>query len=71
MVTEKVQRYYVIVNGQVVYIGVTSDLDLESRKSYHRVRWPDARIQPVGDPTTREKAFRWEKQQIKLHSSTV
>ena len=54
-------RYRFKVDGRVVQCGFTTDLARRERE--HRRRWPTGRIEPVGGPTTREEAWKWERQQ--------
>lgn len=54
-------KYRLKVDGQVVHCGITNDL--ERREREHRRRWPTGRIEQVGKRTTREDAWRWEKEQ--------
>ena len=61
MVAETVIRYRFKVGGKVVHCGVTTDLVRRERE--HRRRWPTGSIEQVGLPTTREEAWKWERQQ--------
>ena len=58
-------KYRLKVDGKVVYIGITTDL--KRREHEHRRRWPTGRIEQVGNPTTREEAWIWEKRQAEQH----
>ena len=57
-----VHKYHFKVGGRVVHIGFTADLKRRERE--HQERWPNGRIEPVGEPTTREDAWDWERQQM-------
>lgn len=61
MVAETAIRYRFKVGGKVVHCGVTTDLARRERE--HRLRWPAGSIEQVGPPTTREEAWKWERQQ--------
>ena len=54
-------KYCFKVGNKVVHSGITNDL--ERREREHRRRWPNGRIEQVGRRTTREDAWRWEKEQ--------
>ena len=54
-------KYRFKVDGKTVYSGITTDLS--RREKEHRRRWPLGCIEQVGQPTTREEAWRWEKLQ--------
>ncbi len=62
-------RYRFKVDGKVVYIGITTDL--ERREHEHLRRWPTGRIEQVGSATTREEAWHWERQQVEQHFSSA
>ena len=61
MVVGTTYRYRFKVNGRVVRCGFTTDL--ARREQEHRRRWPKGCIEQVGEPTTREEAWKWERQQ--------
>lgn len=52
-------KYHFKVGSRIVHRGVTNDL--ERREREHKVRWPKGHIQKVGNKTTRESAFAWER----------
>lgn len=69
MVTRATYKYRFKVNGEVVYWGITSDL--ERREREHRRRWPDGHIEQVGVATTHEEAWNWERQQAEQRFSSA
>ena len=54
-------RYYFLIGTDVVYRGITTDL--ERREREHQSRWPQGRIKAVGEPTTHAEAWAWEQQE--------
>ncbi len=62
-------RYHFKVDGRVVHFGFTTDL--ARREQEHRRRWPMGRIEQVGEPTTREEAWKWERQQAEQRFSSA
>lgn len=54
-------RYRFRVGGRIVHRGITTDLD--RRESEHRRRWPEGRIEQVGEPTSHREAWEWDRQQ--------
>lgn len=56
-------RYCFKVDGKVVLYGITTDLERSEHE--HLVRWPNGQIEQVGDPTSHEEAWYWEKEQSK------
>lgn len=52
-------KYRFLVGSRVVYRGITTDL--ERRQREHRRRWPDGRIESVGEPTSHAEAWEWER----------
>ncbi len=69
MVAILTYRYCFKVDGKVVLYGITTDLKRRERE--HRVRWPNGHVEQVGDPTSHEEAWYWEKEQsARLLSST-
>ena len=69
MVAGTTFRYRFKVNGRVVLCGFTTDLVRRERE--HRRRWPTGRIEQVGGPTTREEAWKWERQQAEQRLSSA
>ena len=61
MGARKVYRYHFKVGDRVVFSGFT--IDLKRRESEHRRRWPRGHIEQVGQATTRQDAWKWEKLQ--------
>ena len=61
MVARTVFKYHFKVDGEVVFRGFTTDL--ERREREHRHRWPTGCIEQVGQPTTHEEAWKWERWQ--------
>ena len=53
-------KYQLKVDGRIVYYGFTTDL--QRREQEHRVRWPRARIEQIGEPTSHQEAWEWERQ---------
>ena len=51
-------KYRLKVGDRVVHHGITTDLRRRERE--HRRRWPDARIEQVGQPTSHREAWEWE-----------
>ena len=62
-------KYRFRVDGRVVHCGITTDLARRERE--HRRRWPTGRIEKVGRATTREEAWRWERQQAEQRFSSA
>ena len=59
--TTTTYRYRFLVGTRIVHRGITTDL--ERREREHRRRWPEGRIEPVGEPTSHAEAWEWERQQ--------
>lgn len=55
-------KYRFLVGSRVVHIGITTDLTRRERE--HQRRWPEGRIEPVGEPTSHAEAWKWERQQV-------
>lgn len=53
-------KYRLKVGERVVHHGITTDLLRRERE--HRRRWPHARIEQVGEPTSHREAWEWERQ---------
>lgn len=53
-------KYRLKVDDRVVLHGITTDLRRRERE--HRRRWPHARIEQVGEPTSHREAWEWEQQ---------
>ncbi len=66
MPTGTTYRYRLKVQGRVVHHGITTDLRRRERE--HQRRWPGARIEQVGEPTSHGEAWEWERQQAKRSS---
>ena len=62
-------RHRFFVNGRVMLNEFTTDL--ERREREHQVRWPTGRIQQVGEPTTHEEAWDWEREQRGIKSTST
>ena len=69
MVAKTTFRYRLKVGGKVVFCGITTDL--KRREQEHRLRWPAGVIEQVGRPTTREEAWKWERQQTEQRLSSA
>lgn len=69
MVARTTFKYRFKVEGKVVHWGITTDL--KRREAEHRRRWPSGCIEPVGPATTREEAWKWERQQTGQHFSSA
>ena len=54
-------KYRFKVDGKVVLCGIASDL--KRRENEHRRRWPNGRIEQVGNRTTHHGAWDWEKRE--------
>lgn len=67
--TKRTFRYRFKVDGEIVYSGIT--IDLQRREQEHRCRWPTGRIEQVGPPTTHEDAWNWEREQIARRSNSA
>ena len=52
-------RYKLKVGDRTVLYGFT--IDLQRREREHQRRWPNARVEQVGEPTTHREAWEWEK----------
>lgn len=59
----KTYCYRFRVRGRIVYHGITTDL--ERRQREHQRRWPEGRIEQVGEPTTHQRAWQWNQRQTK------
>ena len=57
MSSRNTYRYQLKVGDRVVYFGFTTDL--QRREQEHRGRWPNATIEPVGEPTSHREAWEW------------
>ena len=53
-------RYKLKVGDKTVSYGFT--IDLQRREREHQRRWPNARVEQVGEPTTHQEAWKWEKE---------
>ena len=53
-------KYRLKVGDRVIHHGITTDL--RRREFEHRRRWPGARIEQVGEATTHQEAWEWERQ---------
>ena len=53
-------RYRFLVEGRVVYHGITTDLHRHERE--HQRRWPSGRIEQVGGRTSHREAWEWERE---------
>ena len=62
-------KYRFKVDGKVVHWGITTDL--KRRETEHRRRWPSGCIEQVGPATTREEAWKWERQKAEQRFSTA
>ena len=58
----KTYRYHFVVRSRVVHRGITTDLDRRERE--HQRRWPEGRIEAVGEPTSHAEAWEWEREQV-------
>ena len=65
----KTYRYRFKVDGRVVYVGITTDLQRRERE--HQRRWPGGVIEQVGQPTSHRDAWEWERQQASPGSATA
>ena len=65
----KTYRYRFKVDGRVVYVGITTDLQRRERE--HQRRWPGGVIEQVGQPTSHRVAWEWERQQAVPGSITA
>ena len=64
MLKDKIWYCYKVWRGdKLVYAGITYNLELRSR--HHKARWPDCRIEKIGNRWTIEEAKKWEKDEIK------
>ena len=62
-------RYHFIQGNQIVYSGITTDL--ETREREHKQRFgEDGHIKQVGPATTRDAGLTWETRQTKLGNPT-
>lgn len=62
-------KYHLIVNGSVVHVGITNDLN--RRLQEHQQQFgANARIVQQGPPTTRKAALEWENEQRRLGMPT-
>ena len=61
MTARATYKYRFKVGGKVVHCGITADL--KRREQEHQRRWPTGRIEQEGPVTTREEAWKWERQQ--------
>lgn len=52
-------RYRLKVGDRVILHGFTTDLARRQRE--HQLRWPEARVEPVGKATSHQEAWEWEK----------
>ncbi len=59
MLARNTYRYRLIVGDRTVYHGFTTDL--QRREQEHRRRWPNARIEQIGEPTSHRDAWEWER----------
>lgn len=53
-------RYKLKYKGKTVFYGFT--IDLQRREQEHQRRWPGSRVEQVGEPTTHQEAWHWEKE---------
>ena len=67
--TRKTYRYWFKVDGRVVHVGITTDLQRRERE--HQRRWPGGVIEQVGQPTSHRDAWEWERQQASPGSATA
>ena len=65
----KTYRYHFVVDGEIVYSGIT--IDPRRREREHQCRWPNGRIERVGAPTSHEEAWNWERRQTARPSDSV
>ena len=65
----KTYRYRFKVDGRVVYVGITTDLQRRERE--HQRRWLGGVIEQVGQPTSHRVAWEWERQQAVPGSATA
>ena len=65
MAARTTYKYRFKVDGNVVLYGITTDL--KRRENEHRRRWPNGRIEQVGNRTTHQAAWIWQKQQTEKH----
>ena len=60
--TNKTFKYRFKVRDRVVHYGITTDLKRRERE--HQRRWPEGRIERVGEPTTHREAWEWERHRL-------
>lgn len=59
MAARNTYRYRLTLGNRVILHGFTTDL--ARRETEHQLRWPEARVEPVGDPISHQEAWEWEK----------
>ncbi len=52
-------KYHLKVGNKIVHRGITNDL--ERRQVEHQAQFPGAKIEQIGRRTTRDAAFKWER----------
>ena len=61
-------KYHLKKGHKVVHRGIT--YDLSRREAQHQEKFPGTHIEQIGRRTTREAAFRWEREGGKRHYKT-
>ena len=59
MAVRNTYRYRLKVGDRVILHGFTTDL--ARRQKEHQLRWPAARVEPIGEATSHREAWEWER----------
>lgn len=52
-------KYHQKLGNRILHRGITSDLS--RREGEHQQKWPGSHISQVGNRTTHDAAFKWER----------
>lgn len=58
-----IYRYFLKVDGKIVYAGITKDIELTEKE--HKHENPQCHVERVGDRVTRYDAVKWEHEQAR------